>query len=367
LTINESITQSPFAPAGGFVVTTNITTKTIATNTVAGEFLILPTNACEVVILGPQLTFTNAYANILAFVQTNVPVSNAVLVTNITVTYTEALIDYSTNHAFLALPISCLQTNPVIAGGIERVRFERRDFDSLIGRFFDPFTNRYSLNIVTNNTLSSMRVFRSVVAPDILFSATDAPFTPGPGADPTTLTIGGRTITFGTNATGTYYPGAAGPGTVVGPTSIAFNKAGPTYLNLSPNAYFWWSAEASQQPILIWGSFDGTTNPPVIYPNRTSLQSLEDGLFIQISPPLLAEGFVGQPYPATSFSATGGHDPYTWKLAPGSPGLPPGLTLTTQGVLSKTPTQRATFDFVIRMTDATGRFVDRQYSIKINW
>ena len=36
------------------------------------------------------------------------------------------------------------------------------------------------------------------------------------------------------------------------------------------------------------------------------------------------------------------------------------------GTISGTPTQDDTFDFVIRMTDAVGRYVDRPYAITIH-
>ncbi len=35
----------------------------------------------------------------------------------------------------------------------------------------------------------------------------------------------------------------------------------------------------------LWGSFDGTTNAPVVYPNGTSLENLANEAVIQISPP----------------------------------------------------------------------------------
>ena len=49
------------------------------------------------------------------------------------------------------------------------------------------------------------------------------------------------------------------------------------------------------------------------------------------------------------FAATGGSSPYSWAVQTGS--LPTGLTLTSSGLLSGTPTQQGTFDFVIRVTD----------------
>jgi hypothetical protein len=88
-------------------------------------------------------------------------------------------------------------------------------------------------------------------------------------------------------------------------------------------------------------------------------------LLIRITPTRLPSGKVNSAY-QSSFSATGGQAPYRWSLAPSSPGLPPGLTLTWNGTIMGTPTQDGTFDVVIRMKDAVNRTVDYNYSITIN-
>ncbi|HTQ50481.1 MAG TPA: putative Ig domain-containing protein, partial [Candidatus Acidoferrales bacterium] len=67
---------------------------------------------------------------------------------------------------------------------------------------------------------------------------------------------------------------------------------------------------------------------------------------------------------------SGGQAPYNWALTSGSAGLPPGLSLSSNGVISGTPTQSGTFDnIVVQMTDSTvpiARIVDLVYSITIN-
>ncbi len=52
-----------------------------------------------------------------------------------------------------------------------------------------------------------------------------------------------------------------------------------------------------------------------------------------------------------SFSGSGGTSPYTFQLAGGS--LPPGLQLSTLGLLSGKPAQAGTFPLTLRLTDAT--------------
>jgi hypothetical protein len=117
--------------------------------------------------------------------------------------------------------------------------------------------------------------------------------------------------------------------------------------------------------LFIWGSFDGTTNDPIVYPNGTTIQNIENQLLIQISPSTLPNGNLNSPYTST-FSATGGQPPYRWSLAPGSPPLPPGLNLSSNGTILGTPTLDGTFHFVIRMRDAANRTVDYNYAITIN-
>jgi hypothetical protein len=67
-------------------------------------------------------------------------------------------------------------------------------------------------------------------------------------------------------------------------------------------------------------------------------------------PPLMAE--VGVQVRET-FSATGGTGSYVWSLGAGA--LPPGVTLTTGGVLIGTPRASGTFRATIAVTDTEGR------------
>jgi hypothetical protein len=63
----------------------------------------------------------------------------------------------------------------------------------------------------------------------------------------------------------------------------------------------------------------------------------------------LPGGRLNQPYSVT-LQATGGTPPYTWSLASGS--LPRGLTLSSNGVISGTPTATGLFPFTITVTDS---------------
>ncbi|MFN3747579.1 MAG: putative Ig domain-containing protein [Sphingorhabdus sp.] len=64
-----------------------------------------------------------------------------------------------------------------------------------------------------------------------------------------------------------------------------------------------------------------------------------------------------------ALTASGGLAPYTFTLQSGV--LPPGLSLSSGGVLSGTPTQRGAYSFSVRATDSTtptAQFVDKGYT-----
>jgi hypothetical protein len=357
--------SAPWGVAGSTTINTNSTFNTFLTNSVVGDYVILPTNFCSVDILSHQLTFVTSATNLTFSITNSLVNTNVLGFTNAgtILQVNQSQITYYTNQVYVVLPVLCVASNISLFQGIDRVRFVRRDFDSLIGRAFTPFTNFYTLNSITNNSLVPQPIQRIVTGPDILFTAQD--LNNGPSAV-AVVPILARNINF--NATLTAGTGLAGPGTIesggVTNTAVIWNKAGPTYFNTSPNAYFAASAEANQFTVLVLGTFDGTTNAPIVFPNGTSIVNLENQLLIGISPAHLPNGQVGVSYSA-SFTAAGGVTPYNWILAPNSPGLPPGISLLSNGTFVGTPSAEGTFDFTIRLTDAAGRTVDRGYSITI--
>jgi Putative Ig domain len=71
---------------------------------------------------------------------------------------------------------------------------------------------------------------------------------------------------------------------------------------------------------------------------------------LAVSTSSLPNGVVGQAYPATSLSASGGVQPYTWSVTTGS--LPAGLSLNSSGQISGTPTTVGTSSFTVQVTDS---------------
>lgn len=83
---------------------------------------------------------------------------------------------------------------------------------------------------------------------------------------------------------------------------------------------------------------------------------------IVINPSTVPGGAVGVPY-SQAFTASGGVGPYIFALFSGA--LPPGLTVSTSGVLSGTPTSSGSFVFTIRATDSQGAAVNQLYTLTV--
>lgn len=337
------------APAGSPPVT-NTTVKAITiTNQASGEYFVLPPGFCGMKILSPQ--------------PPGFPFANVVYTTNVVTAATnvtgfadtESIVTAFTNHTYIVQFITCstIPDVPRLRQGIDRIQFVRANYDSLIGQFFQPVTNNYSMTIVTNSQLMQLNYQRIVTTPDFLFSAAD---------------IGGFILSRNVNFNqANILPGLAGPGTIDPPTTITLNKDTPLYVNLSTlvTNVFVAPSELSQAQVLAWGSFDQSTNPPVIYPNGTSIDNLGNMIVVQITPPppILPAGTVNTTYSPVTFTATGGAftPPYTWSAT----GLPSGLSVSSGGTLSGFPTQAGTYDFTLTMTDSLGRSVQWGYSITI--
>ena len=133
------------------------------------------------------------------------------------------------------------------------------------------------------------------------------------------------------------------------------------------------------------GSLSATTGNSVIYAANpvsrctdtvtvsTSVNSAVMKTFlITVNPPLsitsnasLTNAAFGTAYSAT-LAATGGVSPYTWSLAQGSM-LPPGLTLTSSGLLSGTPSAAGTYGFTVNASDSYSPPVAQQtFSLTVN-
>jgi hypothetical protein len=345
-------------------------TVSVMTNIVSGDFFLIPTNFCGLDILQVLATNVTAITNTLGTVtNTTVAATNYI---------TTSIVIVSTNYALLVAPCEFLNgttaTTPTNGdyAGIERIQFVRvpdENIDPLTGNFIRPITITNTMMVKPPDSIqATVQTFQRVLTrPDILFSAQD--LLPGPGVVNDIVAPYTRSVTFNQ----TYIlPGLAGPGTIDPPSTIIFNKVGPVLENQSPSFL---TEESAGLDGFIWGSFDGTTNDPTVYPNGTSIANLAAEALIQISPPppALPDGTNGVAYNGTNvtLSATGGQSPYTWSLTADS-ALPPNLTLSSGGVISGTPAATSgTYDVVIQMTDTAppnrpSYTVDTTYSITIH-
>jgi Putative Ig domain len=355
------------APFGSPPVTKTTTkTTTFRTNIASGDFFLIPTNLCGLEVLSELTNNAVAITNVLG----SSAITNG---TKTTITSTNVVV-VSTNHVLLVAPCEFIGgsggTNSTTGKyqGIEKIQFVRvpdQNIDPLTGNFIRPITNTYTLTVVpADSSQTTVQTFQRVLTqPDILFAAAD--LLPGPSAANDLVAPYARTVAFNQSH---ILPRLAGPGTIDPSSIVVFDKVGPVFENLSPSFLNGPVAAAGQD--FVWGSFDDSTNDPVVYPNGTSIALLESEALIQISPATLPDATNGTPYSVT-LSVTGGGPAYTWMLATNSLALPTGLSLQSLSstcVISGTPTSNpaGTYDFIVQMNDSSARSVQMPYSITIH-
>ena len=79
----------------------------------------------------------------------------------------------------------------------------------------------------------------------------------------------------------------------------------------------------------------------------------------------LPTGTIGSAY-SQQLSASGGQAPYSWQLSQTSLALPPGLALSSGGLISGTPTAVGTYSFTVQVFDQYETSVQAQLSITIS-
>ncbi len=166
--------------------------------------------------------------------------------------------------------------------GVDKLEFRRANYDSLLG-IFKPITNSFTDTIITNGRAIKQSMERPLAIADILFDGRDiqGPDDPGAGVDFFALIL--YTIqTWDNNddvngVVGNFGPGVIPPATGLPPAAgtpsfiITFDTTGRMFHNIWP----FFLSEQNSFLHVIWGSFDGSTNEPVVYPINTSIQDLE--------------------------------------------------------------------------------------------
>jgi hypothetical protein len=238
-------------PSGGFLIDTNLT-----------GFEFLPGFATTNIILVTNVVFdiTNPVTGVRTYEEFVYPFTNVI---------------YSA-FAFVLQPAPAAARRP----GVDKITFVKLGNGTLQGNNFN-FTNRYQVAFYDTNGFLIRQGFQIVQnRPDILFVAGDlgvtanAPF-------PVGIT---RSANFSNQAALNTLGDPAiqgGPGVNFPPINISFSKIGPFMLNSYPG----FIREASPlnnilsgfttAGTFLWGSFDGSTNAPIIFPKDITIEQIE--------------------------------------------------------------------------------------------
>ena len=78
------------------------------------------------------------------------------------------------------------------------------------------------------------------------------------------------------------------------------------------------------------------------------------------TPPSMPDGIVGEKYTDVQFTTSAGTEPITWSAS----GLPKGLSLSSSGLLSGTPTKAGNFNITLKASNAGGK-ATQKVSVKV--
>ena len=172
-------------------------------------------------------------------------------------------------------------------------------------------------------------------------------------------------------------PNAGACTTFLTQTTVIVDNAGGSFsISVGANGSCTWTVQGLPSWIAYSGS--GVTGPATISltvaPNtgaaRTAVFTVgnvsvtvtqESQLTIATSSPLAA-GTIGAAY-SQSLAAGNGLGPYAWSLISGA--LPPGLTLSSSGAISGTPSAPGIYNFTILVTDGASALTSLMYNLTV--
>lgn len=162
--------------------------------------------------------------------------------------------------------------------GVDKVTFVPQSVDAS-GNFL-PTTNQYTDTFISNGVMQSQMVQRVTTQPDFVFSATNLPINPG--------SLFSRTDTgnWANNAALNGHPGGSGPGIIVPSVKFVFTQFGTEWD--SENGVMDDSGPFSTSQ---WGTFDGTTNAPILYQSQMSTNQSTMTMLMYLN-----DSVNGQPY-----------------------------------------------------------------------
>ena len=375
--ITLGVTNDPVAIAGT-AVTTNLFLTPFPIIGVFGDFFILPTNVCGAQVLSNLLTQVTA--------TTNLPTVTVGPTTN-SITFTPGSVTFSTNHLLVYLPVTCPIDSIAPRGGVDRIQFVRRDYDSLTSQIWDPVTNDYTLTElnVTNSTLSLKHFQRRAPRPDFLLVRRIWRRRMEILRIPIRWMVFPPALYSALPSSARHLSSTAASISISGvvqavwrvPAQLLIRRFCQRFLfstscrrcffNFSaPLGPFLIPGELSQVGSVAFGSFDGTTNAPVVYPNGTLSRRFGK------SDPWAVGDHPVPPEREYWFALFRAACRNRWhgSLYVGASAefaRPAGvrfLNISSDGKITGTPSGPASiYDFTVRLTDSAGVFRDVQFTI----
>jgi hypothetical protein len=105
---------------------------------------------------------------------------------------------------------------------------------------------------------------------------------------------------------------------------------------------------------------------PLVTPNWDAQRSpAESQQLVITSASQLPSGTHAVVYGGANLAATGGLGARTWALATGS-SMPAGLSLSSAGAISGTPTTAGAYSFFVRVTDVSGNVGAKMFSLAVS-
>jgi hypothetical protein len=168
-----------------------------------------------------------------------------------------------------------------LMGGVEKITFVKTPYDGQLGDTFTPRTYHYTVPMYnTNGSLISVPFTRTVTAPDIIFTAGDLTF---PGPDPYQVTLERNSpgaapnvfnfITYGDAVS--QGVNAVTPSVISPQLIVTLNNSGQVYYNGDSSGADLNDQATSPELGFIWGSFNGSTNAPIVFPTGASIAAVE--------------------------------------------------------------------------------------------
>ena len=161
--------------------------------------------------------------------------------------------------------------------GVNKITFRRVNFDSLVGQTFLPITNLYTDTLISNSLPVIQPVQRRITQPDIIFIAEPLGLVDGyiPAISARSTADGNWINNDALNGRDSDLDG--GPGVIPPTVEISFSDQLPFLINTTGSSFVFNGVPFTgggglglegAVGNLVWGSFDGTTNAPVIYPQH---------------------------------------------------------------------------------------------------